>query len=111
MKKLFTFIAALMAVVAINATQVTLNPASMPQQTTMDAYDQTVNGIRVQISRGVVNNSEMRIYKGQNLTLTAESPISAIVFSCTASGTTQYGPGCFAEQEGYSYNGNKGTWS
>jgi len=110
MKKLFTCIAALMAAVVINATQVTLNPASMPQQTTAGAYDQTVNGIRVQISNGIVNTSEMRIYKGKNLTLSAESPISAIVFTCTASGTAQYGPGCFDAQDGYSYEGNKGTW-
>ena len=110
MKKLFTCIAALMAAVAINATQVTLNPASMPQQTTAGEYDKTVNGIRVQITRGIVNTSEMRTYKNETITLTAESDISAIVFTCTASGDAQYGPGCFDAQEGYSYDGNKGTW-
>ena len=32
--------------------------------------------------------------------------------TCTASGTAQYGPGCFTTNKGtYSYSGNKGTWS
>ncbi|MBO6074902.1 MAG: hypothetical protein J6P74_07215 [Paludibacteraceae bacterium] len=110
MKKLFTFIAALVACVAINATKIVLDPASMPQMTTAGAYDQTVEGIHVQITKGIVNTSEMRIYKNETITLTAESPISAIVFTCTASGTTQYGPGCFEEQAGYTYDKNKGTW-
>lgn len=110
MKKLFTFVAALMTIATINATQVVLNPADMPQMTTAGAYDQTVGGIKVQISNGIVNTSEMRIYKNQTITLTAESPISAIVFTCTASGTSQYGPGCFEEKEGYTFDKNKGTW-
>ena len=110
MKKLFTFVVALMTFATINATQVVLNPADMPQMTTAAAYDQTVGGIKVQISNGIVNTSEMRIYKSQTITLSAENPISAIVFTCTASGTSQYGPGCFEELTGYTYEKNKGTW-
>ena len=112
MKKLFTFVVALMTVAAVNATQVVLNPADMPQLTTDGgaAYNETIGGISVQITKGIVNDSQIRIYKNQTLTITAQSDISAIVFTCTASGTSQYGPGCFAEQEGYTYELNKGTW-
>ena len=32
--------------------------------------------------------------------------------TCSGSGTGQYGPGCFGTgaPEGYTYNGNVGTW-
>lgn len=36
--------------------------------------------------------------------------ITQIVFTCTANGTTKQGPGCFAAQDGYSYEGKIGTW-
>ena len=32
------------------------------------------------------------------------------MFTCTANGTTKQGPGCFAAQDGYSYEGKIGTW-
>ncbi len=110
MKRIFTFVAALMAVVAINATQVVLNPADMPQMTTAGAYNQTFEGVQVQISNGIVNESQIRIYKNQTISFTCANPISAIEFTCTASGTSKYGPGCFTAQDGYSYESNKGVW-
>ena len=37
--------------------------------------------------------------------------ITKIEFNCTASGTTQYGPGNFKAASGtYTYSGKKGTW-
>lgn len=110
MKKILSIVSALVTVLAINATQVVLNPGSMPQMTQAGAYDQTIEGIHVQLSNGIVNESQIRIYKNQTITFSAQTPISAIVFTCTATGTSQYGPGCFAEQEGYTYESNKGTW-
>ncbi|WP_316610963.1 hypothetical protein, partial [uncultured Ruminococcus sp.] len=32
------------------------------------------------------------------------------LFTCTAGGDAQYGPGCFAAQTGYSFEGTIGTW-
>ena len=52
----------------------------------------------------------MRIYKDATLTISSASNISKIEFTCTANGTTKYGPGCFAAQDGYSYEGKVGTW-
>ena len=56
--------------------------------------------------------TQLRIYKGQTLTVSAKSgyEISKIEFTCTASGTDQYGPGNFAAQNGYTYEGMFGTW-
>ena len=110
MKKFFTFVAALMAVVAVNATVVTLNPSDFSAVTTAAAINQTVNGITVAIDNGIINDSQIRIYKGKSITLSAASPISAVVFTCTANGTSQYGPGCFEAKDGYSYEGKVGTW-
>ena len=110
MKKFFTFVAALMAVATLNATQVVLIPANMPQKDPAGAYDTIVSGIRVKLTNGIVNSTEIRIYKNQTLTLSADSAISAIVFTCTAAGTSKYGPGCFEAQTGYSYDQTKGTW-
>lgn len=53
--------------------------------------------------------TELRVYKNQTLTITATG-ITKIEFTCTASGTTKYGPGCFADLKGYSYNATIGTW-
>ena len=61
------------------------------------------------------NDDNYRIYKGKTLTISiysgSEKAIKSIEFTCTANGTNKYGPGCFAEQDGYSYSGNTGTWS
>lgn len=56
--------------------------------------------------------NQYRIYKGKDLTITSTvGPIVKVEFSCTASGTTKYGPGCFSEMEGYSYEGKIGVWT
>ena len=59
--------------------------------------------------------TELRIYKGQTLTISAASgyKLTGIEFTCSASGTTKQGPGCWGAgaPEGYTYEGNKGTWA
>ena len=61
------------------------------------------------------NDDNYRIYKGKKLTISltdASKKITKIVFTCTANGTTKYGPGCFAAQDGYTFeaSGPTGTW-
>lgn len=92
------------------ADQITLNASDFTAVTTAAAIDQTVQGVQVQISNGVINSSELRIYMNSTITISSSYTISAIVFECTASGTAKYGPGCFAAQDGYSYNNMTGTW-
>lgn len=54
--------------------------------------------------------TELRIYKGQTLTVAATG-MTKIEFTCTASGTTKYGPGCVEAFDGYSYSAKVGTWT
>ena len=102
MKKLFTFVMALVAVMTMNATVVTLN-ASDFTAVGQSAVDQTVKGVRVQITNGLINSSEVRIYKNATITITATEEMSAVVFHCTAPGTVNYGPGNFTAVAGYTY--------
>ncbi len=113
MKKFFTFVAALMAVVAVNATVVTLSPSDFTAVDPAAAVNQTVKGITVAIENGLINDSQIRIYKSKKITISSEKEISGIVFTCTANGAAQYGPGCFEAQDGYTFEetGKTGTWA
>lgn len=73
----------------------------------------TLDGVTITISNGAATSGQIRIYKNATITISAPSgkTITNVEFTCTASGTDQYGPGCFAETEGYSYSGNVGTWT
>lgn len=54
-----------------------------------------------------------KFYKSSSTTFSvANGVIKKIEFTCTASGTTKYGPGCFGEgaPSGYTYSGTIGTW-
>lgn len=60
---------------------------------------------------GSTVTTELRIYKGQTLTISG-AKITKVEFTCTASGTTKQGPGCWGTgaPDGYSYEGKNGTW-
>ena len=60
--------------------------------------------------------TELRIYKGKTLTISAAgATITLIEFTCSATGTNKQGPGCWGAgaPEGYTYesDGKHGTWS
>lgn len=116
MKKLFSFVAAMMATIAMNATVVTITPDNCGWSTTAGAQTGTaVDGVTASVTKGVVGTAggftAMRIYKGETLTISCTKEISAVVFTCTANDDAQYGPGCFAAQDGYSYATKFGTWT
>lgn len=55
-----------------------------------------------------------RVYKGANLSITSTAGnITQVVFTCTASGTNQYGPGNFDSPSTgtYTYEETTGTWT
>ena len=57
-------------------------------------------------------NDFYQIYANQSGTFTATTKIKKIEFTCTASGTTKYGPGNASANVGtYSYSGAVGTWT
>lgn len=56
--------------------------------------------------------TELRVYKGQTLTIKANNAtITEIELACTVSGAEKYGPGCFKAIEGYTYNDKQGRWT
>ena len=61
--------------------------------------------------------AQLRVYKGKTLTISAKSgySIKQIVFTCTANGAAQYGPGSWGAgaPAGYTFdeNGPTGTWT
>ena len=63
-------------------------------------------------ANNLLTSEQIRVFKGFDLTISsATKTIKSIEFTCTANGTTKYGPGCFAAQTGYSYSGKIGTWT
>lgn len=109
MKKLFSLIAVAFAAIALNATVVELKPSDFSAAKNA-ATSATVDGVSAAITTGTITSDQIRIFKNQTITISCESPISAIEFFCTASGDAKYGPGCFAAQDGYSFEGNIGAW-
>ena len=79
---------------------------------TAGAQSCTVDGVTIELTNGLANSDQIRIYKNASITITAPSGknLKKVMFNCTASGTAQYGPGNFAEQDGYTYSGTEGTW-
>ena len=109
--------------IASNVNEVT-NPAyaaattftgssSGGMSTTAGAQTGTKDDVTIAITNGLVSGEQIRIYK--NATITISVPvnylISEVVFTCTASGTSQYGPGCFTSITGYTYSDKTGTWT
>ena len=58
------------------------------------------------------NESYYQVYANQSMTVSSGShTIVGISFTCTASGTSKYGPGNASANVGsYSYSGSTGTW-
>ena len=81
------------------------------------AFQVTKDGITLDVTKGCLgtynNEKHYRIYKGQTLTITSTTGnIKEIVFTCTADGNAQYGPGCFTVDGGeYVYSGANGKWT
>lgn len=70
------------------------------------------DGITINVSDGTLDNgTDYRCFSGKTLTISSESSITDIVFTCTASDKAKYGPGNFITTDGdYSYSGKNGTW-
>lgn len=79
--------------------------------TTATQITKTIAPVTLSLTKGVIASNRIGIYKGETITFTSANTITKIEFTCTASNTTKYGPGCFEAQTGYSYNGTVGTWT
>lgn len=111
MKKIFSLFAAMLFAGSMMATDVTITASDFAAVTSSD-YSTTKSGVTVAVTSSTVTADELRIFKNQSITISATSNITKIEFTCTASGTAKYGPGCFAAQDGYTFeaSGKKGTW-
>lgn len=98
-------------VVDVNITKVTISASDLTEMETAGAVNQEVKGIKFEISNGIVNVANIRVYQGQTLKLTSNIGLmTKVVFTCTASGDAKYGPGCF---KGTNYTAGEeqtGTW-
>jgi hypothetical protein len=116
MKKIFSLIAAVLFAGSMFAADVTITPANCGWSSEAGEQSGVVDGVTIAVTKGLAstgqNPDQIRIYKGETLTISSEANITKVVFTCTANGTTKYGPGCFAEHEGYTFEaeGKTGTW-
>lgn len=98
-------------VVDENITKVTISASDLTKMGTAGAVNQEVKGIKIEISNGIVNVANIRVYQGQTLKLTSNIGLmTKVAFTCTASGDAKYGPGNF---EGTNYTAGEeetGTW-
>ena len=80
--------------------------------TSQSKITQTVKDFTFEVSSGVIDGGQIRVYKSSTLTITAPSTskITKVEFTCTASGITKYGPGGFAGDNYTASTGNTGTW-
>lgn len=102
---------ATITVVDENITTVTISASDLTEMATAGAVNQEVKGIKIEISNGIVNVANIRVYQGQTLKLTSNIGLmTKVAFTCTASGDAKYGPGNF---EGTNYTAGEeqtGTW-
>ena len=82
--------------------------------TTTSNIDQTVQGVRFQISASQISTDMVKVYKNQTLKIGGNNiTLKSIELTCSASGTSDYGPGKFGAgaPTGYTYSGKVGTWT
>lgn len=97
-------------VVDENITKVTISASDLTEMAA-GAVNQEVKGIKIEISTGLVNVADIRVYKGQTLKLTSNIGLmTKVAFTCTASGDAKYGPGCFTGTNYTAGEEETGTW-
>jgi hypothetical protein len=78
------------------------------------ADEMSKEGITISVTKGALAAAQYRTAKGATMTITSTvGNITKVVFTCSASGDAQYGPGNFtdATSGNYSYEGTTGTWT
>lgn len=75
----------------------------------------TINAKGTNGNGGVLGRTDnYRFYQGATVTISSTvGNITKVVFTCTANGTTKYGPGCFTDASTGTYTtaGKEGTWT
>ena len=93
------------------AQVVTFSPAN---ETAVESKEFTLTSgdVTLVCSSGTITADQFRFFKSQTVTISSTGgKIVSIEFTCTASGTSKYGPGCFTANSGdYTSSGKVGTW-
>lgn len=114
MRKFFTLLTmCLLAATVWGQTVITFIPGETTgnNETAQGADSMTKDGITISTTSGGLKAAQYRFAKSSVTTVSSSiGNIISIEFTCSASGDEKYGPGCFAPQTGYSYEGNVGTW-
>ncbi len=96
---------------AVAQTTVTFKPSDFPAVASAK-QTLTSGSVTISITQGTVDKDKISVFKGQTATVsTSAGVITSVAFTCTAKGTTKYGPGCFASQTGYEVSDAVGTWT
>ncbi len=114
-QSLLSFLLAIVSILTfgttLNAAVTTVTFTSSDFTTFTEAGKISVekDGVSIEISQGAYNSAgQIRIYKNQTLTVSSETTITGIAFTCSES---KYGPSNFSLKTTGTYNGSKGTWT
>ncbi len=115
-KLLLALFAAVLAVTASAQTTVTFVAGTdKTSNTSTSSPDEiTKDGITIAFTEGTFGRTDnYRCYANETMTVSSTiGNIASIEFTCTASGSEQYGPGRFTAKEGtYTNEGKIGTWT
>ena len=115
MRKLFTLLTLCLLASAAWAGDIEFVAGTDNGNSTGERAPYTIEkeGVKIEVSDGLANASQYRMYKSSTTTITSTvGAITQVVFECTANDDAQYGPGCFTAAPGnYQYSGKIGTWT
>lgn len=91
---------------------VTITPSNLVGwNSTQGSQSGSYGGITIS-SDNAANNTQLRFYSGGTHTFTSSvGNITSVVFTCTANGTSNYGPGKMSGTGYTASSGKTGTWS
>ena len=109
MRKIYSFLIALLAVCGVAQAQVTFVAGTDKYSTdAAGAHTLTKNGVTIAVSNGTLGRTDnYRVYKNQTLTVSSTSTITSIVFTCTKENPASN----FDAIDGFATDGNNGTWT
>lgn len=96
----------------VNATDVEITASNLVGwNSTQGSQTGSYGGITIE-SDNAANNTQLRFYSGGTHTFTSSSGnITSAVFTCTANGTNNYGPGKMSGSGYTASSGKTGTWT
>ena len=90
----------------------TITPANLSGWSSSQTAQEGSSGVFTLAATSGANNTQIRNYSGSSLTLTCTvGKMSKAIFTCTANGTANYGPGKMSGSGYVASDGKTGTWT